>query len=98
MYRLKMRGELKNLRDTLIARGYSEAVTYSFVDPSIQSEIMPAVTPVSVINPISSDMSAMRLTLLAGLLAALRHNLNRQQERIRLFEAGLVFYIKQKNF
>ena len=91
-------GELKNLRDTLIARGYSEAITYSFVDPSIQSEIMPAVTPVSVINPISSDMSAMRLTLLAGLLSVLRHNLNRQQERIRLFETGLVFTSNRKTF
>ena len=82
----------------LAARGYSEVITYSFVDPSIQSKMMPAVTPVSLINPISSDMSVMRLTLLAGLLTALRHNLNRQQERIRLFEAGLVFTSNRKTF
>ena len=92
------KGELKELRDMLIARGYSEAITYSFVDPSIQSQIMPKVIPVPVINPISSDMSVMRTTLLAGLLPALRHNLNRQQERIHIFEAGLVFTSNGKNF
>ena len=42
-------------------------------------------------NPISSDMSVMRTRLLPGLVQALRHNLNRQQSRVRLFETGLCF-------
>ncbi|MGC8732947.1 MAG: phenylalanine--tRNA ligase subunit beta, partial [Halothiobacillaceae bacterium] len=42
-------------------------------------------------NPISSEMAAMRTTLWAGLIHTLRHNLNRQQERVRIFESGLRF-------
>ena len=83
--------ELKYLRSQLIARGYSEAITYSFVDPSVQSNLMPNSDSVSLINPISEDMSVMRTTLLSGLLPAVRHNLNRQQDRVRIFETGLIF-------
>jgi len=42
-------------------------------------------------NPLSADLGVMRTALLPGLVEALRHNLNRQQERVRLFETGLVF-------
>jgi len=44
-----------------------------------------------VANPISSDMAVMRTTLWSGLIAALQHNLNRQQSRVNLFESGLRF-------
>ncbi|MFT6300766.1 MAG: phenylalanyl-tRNA synthetase beta chain, partial [Saprospiraceae bacterium] len=83
--------QLPQLRNQLIARGYFECITYSFVDPEVQSILMPTTEVVPLVNPISSDMSVMRTTLWSGLLPAVRYNLNRQQERVRLFETGLIF-------
>ena len=82
---------LPALRKQLTARGYREAISYSFVDPAVQQVLDPGTAPVTLANPIASDMAVMRTTLLAGLLPALRHNLNRQQSRVRLFETGLRF-------
>lgn len=79
------------LRRTLVARGYQEAITYSFVDPKLQALLAPGQAVVELRNPISSDMAVMRTTLWAGLLNTVMHNLNRQQSRIRLFEIGLRF-------
>ncbi len=79
------------LRRSLVARGYQEAITYSFVDPKLQALVDPGRAVVELRNPIASDMAAMRTTLWAGLLKTLQHNLNRQQPRVRLFEIGLRF-------
>ena len=83
--------ELDSLRGRLIDRGYHEAVTYSFVDASLQARIAPAIEGVALANPIASDMGVMRTTLWPGLIRAAMYNANRQQSRIRLFETGLVF-------
>nr|VFJ90079.1 MAG: phenylalanyl-tRNA synthetase beta subunit [Candidatus Kentron sp. H]VFJ98089.1 MAG: phenylalanyl-tRNA synthetase beta subunit [Candidatus Kentron sp. H] len=83
---------LARMRETLVARGYREAITYSFVDPDILSLIDPDAPSLVLQNPISSEMAVMRTTLLPGLLQALIHNTRRQQPRIRLFESGLVFH------
>jgi phenylalanyl-tRNA synthetase beta chain len=79
------------LRRTLVARGYQEAITYSFVDPKLQALLAPGQAVVELRNPISGDMSVMRTTLWAGLLNTLIYNLNRHQTRIRLFELGQRF-------
>jgi phenylalanyl-tRNA synthetase beta chain len=75
----------------LAARGYREAITYSFVDPKMQALFDPALEPVALTNPISSDMAVMRTSLLPGLLGAVLRNTNRQQPRVRMFESGLRF-------
>ncbi len=80
-----------SLRDLLVARGYQEAITYSFVDPKVQETLFPGQSALVLPNPISVDMSAMRLNLWPGLLQAVQYNQNRQQNRIRLFEYGLKF-------
>ena len=85
------RGDLPNLRRLLVARGYQEAITYSFIDPKLFELFTPGVEPLLLANPISSDMAAMRASLWPGLVKALQHNLNRQQDRVRLFESGLRF-------
>ncbi|WP_106420247.1 phenylalanine--tRNA ligase subunit beta [Salinicola tamaricis] len=82
---------LRRVRRHLVSRGYQEAVTYSFVSPELQSLLLPEAVSPTLANPISSDMSVMRHSLFPGLLKALMHNLNRQQQRVRLFETGLVF-------
>ncbi|WP_454255510.1 phenylalanine--tRNA ligase subunit beta [Pseudomonas sp. Marseille-Q8238] len=85
------RAELPALRRLLVARGYQEAITYSFIDPKLFSLFAPGIEPLQLANPISADMAAMRSSLWPGLVKALQHNLNRQQTRVRLFESGLRF-------
>ncbi len=83
--------ELPALRRLLVARGYQEAITYSFIDPKLFKLFSPDAEPLMLANPISADMAAMRASLWPGLVKALQHNLNRQQSRVRLFESGLRF-------
>lgn len=82
---------LKQVKNTLINRGYQEAITYSFVDPKVQRLLHPEQEVLTLLDPISIDMSEMRLSLWSGLLGAVIYNQNRQQSRVRLFESGLRF-------
>ena len=75
----------------LVQRGYQEAITYSFVDAGVQQRLDPEHKALPLANPITSDMEVMRTNLWPGLLQALEYNLNRQQQRVRLFEMGLRF-------
>ncbi|HEX19778.1 MAG TPA: phenylalanine--tRNA ligase subunit beta [Acidiferrobacteraceae bacterium] len=75
----------------LVDRGYQEIITYSFVDESILKAFGVAQHAISLANPIASDMAVMRTSLWPGLVQALSYNLNRQQERVRLFEIGRCF-------
>ncbi|MDB3994061.1 phenylalanine--tRNA ligase subunit beta, partial [Gammaproteobacteria bacterium] len=83
----------RRICDLMVDLGYQEVITYSFIDPRHSELILkPAETEViSLQNPISEEMSVMRTSLLPGLISAFEHNNNRQQERLRLFECGLVF-------
>jgi phenylalanyl-tRNA synthetase beta chain len=81
----------RHLRRHLGARGYREAITYSFIDPKLQQVFDPERRPVELTNPISSDMAVMRTRLLPGLVGAVLYNTHRQQSRVRLFENGLRF-------
>jgi phenylalanyl-tRNA synthetase beta chain len=82
---------LSTLKKCLVNRGYFEAITYSFIDPKWQRILDPERPTISLANPLSSEMSVMRTSLLPGLINALKHNVNRQQTRVRLFETGLCF-------
>ena len=82
---------LKRVKNLLVDKGYQEAITYSFVDPKVQALLHPGQEALILPSPISSDMSAMRLSLWTGLLSAVVYNQNRQQGRVRLFESGLRF-------
>jgi len=82
---------IKLIRRQLLARGYQEAITYSFVDPKSQAMICPDDETVKLANPISADMAVMRTSLWPGLLNAMHYNLSRQRTRVRLFESGLRF-------
>ncbi len=79
------------VKSLLVDRGFHEAISYSFVSPELQAALDPDQPPIPLANPISSDMSVMRTSMLPGLVAALQHNLARQQNRVRMFETGLVF-------
>lgn len=81
----------ERLRERLVTLGYQQVITYSFVEPGLLAMIRPEPKPVALQNPISADMAVMRTSLWAGLIQTLRHNVNRQQGRVRLFETGQVF-------
>ena len=82
---------LERFTETLVQRGFQEAITYSFVDPAFQKILDPEREPLALANPISADLAVMRTSLWPGLLKALIHNQKRQQTRVRLFEHGLNF-------
>ncbi|WP_126455304.1 phenylalanine--tRNA ligase subunit beta [Sulfuriflexus mobilis] len=87
---------LRRIRQRLVDRGYQEAVNYSFIDPAMQARFSPGQTAMALANPLAADMAVMRTSLLPGLVESLKYNLNRQQDRVLLFECG-VNYIKQDN-
>ncbi len=71
--------------------GYYEIISYSFIDKKIQACLDPNATSLSLLNPISADMSVMRTNLWPGLVGAMQYNSSRQQYRTRLFETGTCF-------
>jgi phenylalanyl-tRNA synthetase beta chain len=85
------------LRDTAMARGYMEAITYSFISPDILKTMGisgddPRAKAMAIANPVSRDQSVMRTLLGPGLLKAVASNLRSGWRRpIRLFEVGVVF-------
>lgn len=83
--------QVARLRSFLVDRGYHEAITYSFISPKQQTLMDPKQAQLTIINPISADLSVMRTSLWSGLLNAVAYNQNRQQGRVRLFETGLRF-------
>lgn len=83
------------LRDTLAASGYQEIVSYSFVDESWERDFLGNASPIALKNPIASNLSVMRTGLWAGLMETLIYNLNRKQERVRLFEIGSAYFTEE---
>lgn len=81
------------IRTLMIDRGFQETIAYSFVDPAIQNEFNKSRIAVQLANPISENLSEMRVSLLPGLLGCLISNYQRQHRQIKFFEMGNVYYI-----
>jgi phenylalanyl-tRNA synthetase beta chain len=81
------------LRSELLALGYNEAVSPTFISPE-EAHGFSQVVPVMLANPLSEEQSAMRTSLVPGMLGMLAWNLNRGAADVRLFEAGNVFELK----
>ncbi|CAB3703321.1 phenylalanine--tRNA ligase subunit beta [Achromobacter sp. ACM04] len=79
------------LRRLAAAQDYQEVVNYSFVEADWERDYAGNETPVRLVNPIASHLSVMRSSLIGSLVANIRHNANRKQTRVRLFELGRVF-------
>ena len=82
---------LDRARDLLVDRGYFEAITYSFIDSSLQAASSGGRSGIKLKNPIAAHLAEMRLSLLPGLLLALGNNHRRQVRDVRLFETGHIF-------
>jgi phenylalanyl-tRNA synthetase beta chain len=83
---------MQALMQRLVDRDYQEVITFSFVSSEWERALGVEPNPVRVLNPIASNLDAMRSTLLGGLIDTLRTNANRKQERVRIFEAGRCFF------
>ena len=84
---------IKRTRDVIIGCGLVEAKTIAFIAPD-DNERFPGIgglEPVRVTNPLSAELSELRRSLLPGLLAALRFNLNRETTAFHAFEIGKAF-------
>lgn len=88
----EQRVDLERISQTLVARDYCEVVTYSFIDAESNRKFTGSEPELELSNPISSEMSVMRGSLLPGMLKVAATNLARQQARIRLFEIGTSFH------
>ncbi len=82
---------VRHLQEILVNRDYQEVITYSFVDPDVHKLLNTQYNNLVLANPITPELSDMRASLLPGLLNSLQYNVKRQQDRVRLFETGLVF-------
>lgn len=79
------------LRQHLSAAGYQELINYSFVEARWERDFNGVDEPIRVLNPIASQFSVMRTSLIGGLVDALKYNLNRKAGRVRIYELGRVF-------
>ncbi len=75
----------------LVARGYQEVITYSFVSEKYHNLINANANKIVLSNPISADMSVMRSSLMSGLLQSVESNQRRGHSNARFFEIGLCF-------
>lgn len=85
------RRRLREIRTRLADADYQETINYSFVEAVWEADFAGNENPIRLKNPIASQMSVMRTTLIGGLVANVRFNLNRRLSRVRVFEIGRVF-------
>lgn len=89
--RPEARRGLYAVRRAVAARGYQEAITFSFVEARWEADFAGNANPIQLLNPIASQLSVMRSSLIGSLVEVLRTNLARKADRVRLFEVGRVF-------
>ena len=80
-------------RQALLAAGCSEIVSYGFGSPAaFKPWIEQEGEPLRLLNPLGEELSALRTTLIPGLLTALSHNVRHGSKNVRLFEVGTTFH------
>lgn len=82
---------LHRVRRQLAALDFQEVISYAFVEETWERDFAGNSAPVRLANPIASQMSVMRSTLLGGLVGALSLNQRRRAARVRIFEVGRCF-------
>ncbi|PUE47418.1 phenylalanine--tRNA ligase subunit beta [Limnohabitans sp. 2KL-1] len=79
------------VRRLLAGLGYQETINYSFVEESWERDLAGQTHPILLLNPIASQMSVMRSSLIGSLLQVVKFNADRKADRVRVFELGRVF-------
>src|SRR6185503_8350471 len=85
------RRSLHALRERLAGSDYREVINFSFVEPGWEADFSGETNPVRLLNPIASQQSVMRTSLIGSLVEVVRKNHSRKVPRIRVFEVGRVF-------
>ncbi len=80
-----------DVRRALASLGYQETINFSFVEERWEHELAGNPNPIKLLNPIASQMSVMRSSLIGSLLQVLKFNLDRKAPRVNVFELGRVF-------
>lgn len=83
----------QKIREVLSRQGYSETLNYSFIDSSLQKYFSKINNVLKLINPISSEMGELRLSLVPGLIKVAEYNINHQVDSLKLYEMGKCFYL-----
>jgi phenylalanyl-tRNA synthetase beta chain len=81
----------RSVRNLLAKKGYSEAITYSFISSSKCEYFLDDGQLLKLMNPISNEMEFMRPSILPGLLDVSIYNLNRQHNTVQIFEIGRTY-------
>ena len=86
---------MRRIRQALLSAGFNETLTNSMVDPASQDRIDPggSLRLVRLLNPLNEEMSVMRGSLIPSLLEVMRGNLFQQNQNIRIFEIGKVYWV-----
>ncbi len=87
----KVHDEISEARRILTGLGLNEAQGQTLIASASAILASAEQQIVALANPLSSDMNVLRPSLLPGLLDSLRHNLNRKNTEVALFEVGRVF-------
>jgi phenylalanyl-tRNA synthetase beta chain len=80
------------VRRQLAGLGYQETINFSFVDEKWEHELAGNANPIKLLNPIASQMSVMRSSLVGSLLNVVKFNVDRKASSVRVFEIGRVFH------
>ena len=85
------------LKSQLASFGFSEIITYSFISPESIDKLHPDGQAdkdqlVRILNPLSSDQSVLRTSLIPGVLNTMKTNFSRGEKELKLFEWGKVFH------
>ncbi|MBB3178828.1 phenylalanine--tRNA ligase subunit beta [Variovorax sp. Sphag1AA] len=89
--RPEARRSRSSVRQALASLGYQETINFSFVEEHWEHELAGNANPIKLLNPIASQMSVMRSSLMGSLLQVLKFNVDRRAARARVFEIGRVF-------
>jgi phenylalanyl-tRNA synthetase beta chain len=85
-------GRDRLVRRTLTACGFSESMTFAFIERQAAAPFAePGVEPAAIANPLSEKFAVLRPSLLPGLLDSCVHNRRRERRDVRLFETGSRF-------
>ncbi|HIH2763542.1 MAG TPA: phenylalanine--tRNA ligase subunit beta-related protein [Candidatus Azoamicus sp.] len=94
-YYIKKNNEDKTV-NFLLSHGFNEIITYTFVDKHIEKLITEEKNIINIKNPMSETNNVLRTSLLQGILKVFKLNVNKNNERIKLFEIGNIYEKKQE--
>lgn len=85
------------IKNTLVALGLNEVVTYSLIDRKLLRDLKKeSLNPVEIANPLSGEQEVLRPTLIPSLLKCVAYNLNQKQEYVNIFEIARAFSFSGK--